>query len=229
VGPGGPIVGRPDSRLMPRVLPEYKAQAKARILAAGFAVFQQKGFRGTTMDDIAAAVGVSKGDLYLYFPSKVDLLKEVQLSGQQRVREVLHEAFQRRDTVNALVRVFDREFAAFDDPKIWSLWLEVMSEATLDPRLAEVLRADHRKDLEVLRGLLVELRSTGAIPAGPPLDDLARAVLLVFQGAAVQLSLGVAPADTRQALRIAFRAVLGTGRRPGGRTVRRRRAARPPK
>lgn len=40
------------------------------ILAAALACFAQKGFAATRMDDIAVRAGISKGTIYLYFPSK---------------------------------------------------------------------------------------------------------------------------------------------------------------
>ena len=40
------------------------------ILSAGLAMFSQYGFRGTTLDQIAAEAGLSKPNLLYYFPSK---------------------------------------------------------------------------------------------------------------------------------------------------------------
>lgn len=44
-----------------------------RILEAALVVFSEKGFVGASMDDIAAAAGISKPTLYQYFPSKDEL------------------------------------------------------------------------------------------------------------------------------------------------------------
>ena len=55
---------------MPKVIPEYKEEAKAKIIKAARSVFSQKGYHDATMDDIATEVGVSKGALYSYFESK---------------------------------------------------------------------------------------------------------------------------------------------------------------
>ncbi len=43
---------------------------RAAILSAGLDVFSQYGFRGTTLDQIAEAAGLSKPNLLYYFPSK---------------------------------------------------------------------------------------------------------------------------------------------------------------
>ncbi len=52
--------------------PQTRIQAKNRaaILAAGLDAFSQFGFRGTTLDQIAEAAGLSKPNLLYYFPSK---------------------------------------------------------------------------------------------------------------------------------------------------------------
>lgn len=52
--------------------PRTRIQAKNReaILAAALDVFSQHGFRGATLDQIAAAAGLSKPNLLYYFPSK---------------------------------------------------------------------------------------------------------------------------------------------------------------
>jgi len=41
-----------------------------RDLGSARKVFAKKGFAGATMDEIAAASGLAKGTLYLYFKSK---------------------------------------------------------------------------------------------------------------------------------------------------------------
>jgi AcrR family transcriptional regulator len=41
-----------------------------RLMQAAMDVFSQRGYHGTTVDDIAAASGSSKGAFYHYFPSK---------------------------------------------------------------------------------------------------------------------------------------------------------------
>ena len=57
---------------MPEEKPQTRIQAKNRaaILAAGLDAFSQFGLRGTTLDQIAEAAGLSKPNLLYYFPSK---------------------------------------------------------------------------------------------------------------------------------------------------------------
>ncbi|QPF74494.1 TetR/AcrR family transcriptional regulator [Roseateles sp. DAIF2] len=47
------------------------------LLAAALALFVEKGFAATRSEEVAARAGVSKGTLYLYYPSKEELFKAV--------------------------------------------------------------------------------------------------------------------------------------------------------
>lgn len=53
--------------------------AAQRIVTAARRHFFAHGFRGVTMDDLAAELGMSKKTLYASFPSKLDLLRTVLL------------------------------------------------------------------------------------------------------------------------------------------------------
>jgi TetR/AcrR family transcriptional regulator len=47
------------------------------LLDAALDLFVERGFAATRTEDVAVRAGVSKGTLYLYYPSKEELLKEV--------------------------------------------------------------------------------------------------------------------------------------------------------
>ena len=51
------------------------------LLDAALALFVEKGYAATRLDEIAAQAGVSKGTLYLYFTSKEELFKAVVREG----------------------------------------------------------------------------------------------------------------------------------------------------
>jgi AcrR family transcriptional regulator len=60
--------------------PKRERRKEARpgeLLDAALDLFVEKGFSATRVDEVAARAGVSKGTLFLYFPSKVDLFKAV--------------------------------------------------------------------------------------------------------------------------------------------------------
>ena len=57
---------------------ERRKEARpGELLEAALQRFVQKGFAATKVEEVAALAGVSKGTLFLYFPTKEDLLKAV--------------------------------------------------------------------------------------------------------------------------------------------------------
>lgn len=68
---------------MPKVVPEYKEEAKNRILNAATQMFLENGYKKTKMTAIAKKLGVSKGALYQYYNSKDELLMDVVKGGAQ--------------------------------------------------------------------------------------------------------------------------------------------------
>ncbi len=70
-----------------------KDDRPAELLDAALDTFRAKGFAATRMDDIAARAGVSKGTIYLYYPSKQAifeaLVRETLLPNLGRVEAVV--------------------------------------------------------------------------------------------------------------------------------------------
>jgi len=62
---------------MPKVFPDYREEAKNRIIKESVKFFSEKGYHKTKMAEIAESLGVSKGAIYQYFTSKEELFLEV--------------------------------------------------------------------------------------------------------------------------------------------------------
>ena len=62
----------------PASMRQRRKQARPQeLLAAALDLFVERGFKATRSEDVAARAGVSKGTLYLYYPSNEELLKAV--------------------------------------------------------------------------------------------------------------------------------------------------------
>ena len=85
------------------VVSEFRS---AEILEAARKVFAKRGFDQTTVDGIAAAAGIAKGTLYLYFHSK----REIYLGALKRDVLALHAETTSRvaacDTIEEKIRAF---------------------------------------------------------------------------------------------------------------------------
>jgi AcrR family transcriptional regulator len=68
-----------------------RAARREEILAAARRVFAERGFRGTTIADIAEEAKIALGTIYLYFPSKEDVFAAL----NQRLGEIIVEAITR--------------------------------------------------------------------------------------------------------------------------------------
>jgi AcrR family transcriptional regulator len=67
---------------------EMREQSLEKIRSAAIECFSEKGFAGTSMDDIAACAGVSKGLVYRHFPSKELLFSSLIDSAAQGNRDM---------------------------------------------------------------------------------------------------------------------------------------------
>lgn len=201
------VVERVDR--MPRVLPGYKAQAKARIAEVGLSVISKKGFRRTTMADIAQEVGVSTSDLYLYFSGKVDLLKEIQASAHRETNRWMRDVLHRADILEGLLEGFDLRVAAQErEPMIGSVWLELVVEGFSNPEVAAAMHKEWREDRKTFARFVRQLAKSRPLPRGMSADDAALALVTSFFGAILQLSMGASPAQARRALRASLRALF---------------------
>jgi AcrR family transcriptional regulator len=88
--------------------PDVSAERRAQIIEAALACFVREGYHNTTMDDIVAESGLSKGSLYWYFKSKDDLFAAALMSvfvdvGQEAVA-ALEQCTTASDKMRAVAR-----------------------------------------------------------------------------------------------------------------------------
>ncbi len=132
---------------MPKVLPEYKEEAKKRIIEASVKVMSEKGYSQTTMEDIAAYLGVSKGALYLYFKSKDDIIVESAKKMQShllQLRMMQMAASPTKDPLDVWIKILDN-FMPFDS-KINTLYFELVAITQRDPEINKLSAKSRERD-----------------------------------------------------------------------------------
>src|SRR5580693_9731097 len=67
-------------------------QRRQQLFSVALELFAERGYRATTMDDIALAAGVTKPLVYQHFSSKRDLYQELVDSVAKELLDALHEA-----------------------------------------------------------------------------------------------------------------------------------------
>jgi AcrR family transcriptional regulator len=92
------------------------ALKREAVIAAAARAFNDRGFHNTSLDDIAAALGVSKPTVYYYVESKEQLLFECFQAGLERIREGLrtveHAPLSARERLGVVVRHYARAVAS---------------------------------------------------------------------------------------------------------------------
>ena len=111
-----------------------RAELRERILVTATEAFASKGIKSITMDDIAAALGISKRTLYEVFSDKESLLKECILKAQSDREAYLQEVYeQSHNVLEVILAVFQKSIEVFHQtnkrffedikkyPKVYSL------------------------------------------------------------------------------------------------------------
>jgi AcrR family transcriptional regulator len=191
---------------MPKVVPEYKAQARDRIVRAARAVFRRKGFRHATMDDVAQEIGVSKGALYLYFRTKVDLLVEIQTRARGEVLQTWEGLLTSGDVAETMAAYLDHVFSGEVDPAIFH---ELVAESASDPDVGRALRKDRRGDARILREFLEGLEARGRIPKMRDPVAVTGIVMKLFEGTVLEVMIEGRQSGARRKLVRELRLVLG--------------------
>lgn len=91
-----------------------RAELRERILVTATEAFASKGIKSITMDDIAAALGISKRTLYEVFSDKESLLKECILKAQSDREAYLQEVYeQSHNVLEVILAVFQKSIEVF--------------------------------------------------------------------------------------------------------------------
>ena len=155
------------------------ATRRAELTRQAARLFAERGYHGTSIGDLAKALGVQKGSLYAHIASKQDLLYETMRDGA----EAFHAAL---DAIPEDVRVTERiRLALRAHLRVVAEQLDVATVFIREWRYlegdrAEEFLADRRRYEERFRALFREGRELGELRTD--LDDQA-AVLLVLSAA----------------------------------------------
>lgn len=91
-----------------------RADLRERIVVAAMEAFRTKGIKSITMDDIAAALGISKRTLYEVFSDKESLLKECILKTQGDRDKYLQQVYEESHNVlEVILAVFQKSIEMF--------------------------------------------------------------------------------------------------------------------
>lgn len=127
--------------------PKFRRRAEARpdeVLDAALALFVEKGFAATRVEDIAKRAGLSKGAIYLYFSSKEALLEGLVRRALVPVAEVAGQTLMSAegDPLELLKTVAKLIATNLADPSTVAVPKIVMREIGAFPELAQMYKRE---------------------------------------------------------------------------------------
>ncbi len=188
---------------MPKVLPEYRAIARSRILEVAKAMFRENGYRQTTMDGIARKLGISKAALYTYFKDKEELFKAAYESSPRELEKLIKWVTSQGDVNKAFRAFFDQMMPGSE--KGAALDFEVISEAARNPELRKALKEEFDGYLVAVQRCIDE---TGRLKRQDS-RSLAGPITALWHGMEEMLILGYPIGEVREYWNSAMEKLLG--------------------
>jgi AcrR family transcriptional regulator len=143
--------------------PDLPARRRVAILEAAIGVFARGGYRDTNLQDIADALGVAKGTLYLYYQGKEQLFLAAVDQGMVRLRDQVRSAYS--DVPDPLDRlaVAVRAYLEFfrDQPDLAELLIQERAE--FRDRKTPTYHEHRRTNENVWRDVFADLIAAGRV------------------------------------------------------------------
>jgi AcrR family transcriptional regulator len=173
---------------MPKTSAAAKEARQEQILTAAVRCFARRGYHATTIEDLVAETGLSRGALYLYFPSKEALY----LALSDRWNCGLEAAIQRRVTpdlspgavLQLVIEVTGAHVEA--EAEACRVLLEGWTLGQTIPALGEQVRRQQERAHQVFEQLLQAGVASGEFRADLPIHLHAQMLLATLQGLMVE-------------------------------------------
>lgn len=174
-------------------MPDRSARKRRAVVEAATALFLQHGYPGTSMDQIAAAAGVSKPTVYRFFADKEQLFTEIVLGPLDQAGQPFRDrlaALAATTRLTADLRQVARDYlATVVQPRVLQLRRLVIGAS---PYLPEVARTYYERapepTLQALAGCFGQLAARGLLRISDPAAAAAHFAYLVL-GRALDKSL----------------------------------------
>lgn len=186
----------------------------SRVLEAACVLFARQGVRATTLDEIGAAAGVGRGQLYHFFADKEDLVADVVGFQVERVIASIQPSFEAMSTaadVRAWCEDAVKAHASSDDPircPIGSLIYELDGN---DGAARAALKAGFARWETLFAEGLRRVAEGGGLMIGADPSVLAAGLLAAYQGGLLLADLSGDVEPLRSALQTVITAALAPG------------------
>jgi AcrR family transcriptional regulator len=200
-----PEATQPEEPLSLRA--EQVAQTRSALIDAGRRLFGERGFRATSVDDLAREARVTTGALYHHFSTKTALFEAVfEQAHTELMAAAAHAARGASDEVEALARGIDAFLDSVLQPDVQRI-LVLDGPGVLG--LARYTELDERYAHAVIVAALKAAAEAGAVVVDDP-ETTTRLLLGAMTRGAMLIANSPDPVGTRDAVARAMRALLNS-------------------
>lgn len=186
-----------------------RAETRARVLAAALEVFGERGIAGSTVSDVAAAAGMTKGAVYSSFASKDELVLAImEEHAMQRLGAALAGFAGAADPQAAINRVGSVLVDAIRSDAVWHrLLAEYFALAHHDPGTRLALRNRRRESRDAVARALTRLSENLGVALPLPADQFAVVLFAISNGLGIEA--GIDPGAVPDELFSSVLAIIG--------------------
>jgi AcrR family transcriptional regulator len=172
---------------VPRVSEDHLTARREQIIEAARVCFLTKGLHNTSMQDLIREADLSVGAVYRYFKSKNEIINAIaeKFAGgiATAVLAIADKRLPLAEAMDAALDVIDAQLGARG---AFPLAVQLWSEATIDPAIAEIVRERYAQ----LQGAFVTIaghaQERGELPAEADTVAVASALFSLMPGYALQ-------------------------------------------
>lgn len=147
---------------MPRTKEQFediRNKTKRNILENALMLFAEKGFKGTSISDIARSAGISKGLAYNYFKNKDDLVISVFEMLTKEVHAILASADNENDPKKKLRMFINQTFnQVINDEKFWRLYMNFVISPEMQQKSNKILGEFLEEMLYEFKKIFVQMK-----------------------------------------------------------------------
>lgn len=176
---------------------DVSEERKAQIFQAALTCFSRKGYHQTTMDDIVAESGLSKGALYWYFESKkelfLSLFQEVMRQFSQTWESIVNEKASATDKLLSSLALFRTEFKEF--VPFFGVLMGAWALTLHDEDVENLTRELYEPYLDIMTRIVEEGITSGEFRVVSSQATALVVMTLFFDGIALALGTGLQQLD----------------------------------